>query len=168
MSLIERQAAIDALDGIIVVGGRNNAVRMMRYIEAVRDRLKQLPSAQPDLCDGCDRYGTSCVGEGCGKLEMPEVAKDINVPNNDCISRQSVIDAFSKYDDTDLVKVKYVRQAIEDLPSAQQEIIRCRDCKHRLSSLYCEAWNNSPGFPCIGDEMFCSMAERRTNERKTE
>lgn len=42
-------------------------------------------------------------------------------------------------------------------------LIRCKDCKHRLSSLYCEAWNNSPGFPCIGDEMFCSMAERRTD-----
>lgn len=42
-------------------------------------------------------------------------------------------------------------------------LVRCRDCKHRLSSLYCEAWNNSPGFPCIGDEMFCSMAERRTD-----
>ena len=45
------------------------------------------------------------------------------------------------------------------------EVTRCKDCKHRLSSLYCEAWNNSPGFPCIGDEMFCSMAERRTDER---
>ena len=47
--LISRQDAIDALDGIIVVGGRNSAVRMMGYIKAVRDRLKQLPSAQPEL-----------------------------------------------------------------------------------------------------------------------
>lgn len=34
--------------------------------------LENLPSAQPDLCDGCDRYEVSCVGEGCGKLEAPK------------------------------------------------------------------------------------------------
>lgn len=139
MSLIERQAAIDALDGIIVVGGRNNAVRMMRYIEAVRDRLKQLPSAQPDLCDGCDRYGASCVGEGCGKLEMPEVAKDINVPNNDCISRQMAIDAldvlcqehryripgkretYSEYNEAWQDALDRAEGAIGNLPSAQPD-----------------------------------------------
>lgn len=46
--LISRQAAIDVLDGIRVVGGRNSVERIKRYIEAVRDRLKQLPSAQPE------------------------------------------------------------------------------------------------------------------------
>ena len=130
--------------------------------------VRNQPSAQSDLCDGCDRYGASCVGEGCGKLEMPEVAKDTNVPNNDCISRQSVIDAFSKYDDTDLVKAKYVRQAIEDLPSAQPEIIYCKDCK------YCDRGIDEDGNPflkCLGwvyggtqEEDFCSHYERRTDD----
>ena len=57
--------------------------------------------------------------------------------------------------------VESMRMRIALMKGGQPEIIRCRDCKHRLSSLYCEAWNNSPGFPYIGDEMFCSMAERR-------
>lgn len=60
--------------------------------------------------------------------------------------------------------VESMRMRIALMKGGQPEIIRCKDCKHRLSSLYCEAWNNSPGFPCIGDEMFCSMAERRTDE----
>ena len=169
---ISRQAAIDALDGIIVVGGRNNAVRMMRYIEAVRDRLKQLPSAQP-------------------------VDKDIHVPCNDTISRAAAIDAIeemqmpimrSMFSEEQFVfkGMSEALQAIKDLPSAQPdlssysdklwrnayergkaeaqaEIVRCKDCKYHLHPWYCEAWNNSPGFPAVSDDMFCSMAERRTD-----
>ena len=48
---------------------------------------------------------------------------------------------------------------------ASKPLTRCKDCKHyRPANLYCEAWNNSPGFPAVSDEMFCSMAERRTDE----
>lgn len=50
-------------------------------------------------------------------------------------------------------------------PSAQSEIIYCKDCKHYSHLWYCEVWNNSPGFPAVSDDMFCSMAERRTNEQ---
>lgn len=97
---------------------------------------------------------------------QPEVAKDTNVPINDCISRQAAIDAFWKLDaEIRPSAIDAILNMLKALPPEQPEIIRCKDCKHRLSSLYCEAWNNSPGFPCIGDEMFCSMAERRTDEQ---
>ena len=45
------------------------------------------------------------------------------------------------------------------------QIVRCKDCKYYSHPWYCEAWNNSPGFPAVSDEMFCSMAERRTDEQ---
>ena len=47
MDLIERQAAIDALDGEIEITGRTNAEAVKGYVRLVRDRLERLPSAQP-------------------------------------------------------------------------------------------------------------------------
>lgn len=44
------------------------------------------------------------------------------------------------------------------------QIVRCKDCKYHSHPWYCEAWNNSPGFPAVSDDMFCSLAERRTDE----
>ena len=48
---------------------------------------------------------------------------------------------------------------IEELPSAQPEIIRCKDCKH---------WDGVDTSDVIDvpvwDNNFCSMAERRSNE----
>ena len=61
----------------------------------------------------------------------------------------------------------WLEQVIERLrndPEADwAEIIHCKDCKYYSHPWYCEAWNNSPGFPAVSDEMFCSMAERRTD-----
>ena len=53
---------------------------------------------------------------------------------------------------------------IDDMPTIEPEIIRCKDCKYHTHMWYCEAWNNSPGFPAVSDEMFCSLAERREDE----
>jgi len=88
--LIERQAAIDALDGEIEITGRTNAEAVKGYVRLVRDRLERLPSAQP-------------------------------------------------------------------------EIIRCKECKHYEGGWYCSAWNNSPGFPIVTEKGYCNLAERRTD-----
>lgn len=82
-----REEAVNVLRNTWLNAGRVNGKTV--FAEALNMAIRAL-EAQPDLCDGCDRYGASCVGEGCGKLEMPVVAKDINVPNNDCISRKAV------------------------------------------------------------------------------
>ena len=51
---------------------------------------------------------------------------------------------------------------LEGLPAADVvEVVRCKDCKYYTHMWYCEAWNNSPGFPAVSDDMFCSLAERR-------
>lgn len=74
------------------------------------------------------------------------------------------VDVFEKYNAglTDGIK------AISSLPSAQPEIIRCRDCKH-----WDKTWTNnwSPDYhycPKIDEvrkgDFYCRYAERRTNE----
>ena len=53
----------------------------------------------------------------------------------------------------------YARQ-IEDLPPAQPEIIRCRNCKFASGdSRICMKFGHSP----IGELDFCAWAERRTD-----
>ena len=52
--------------------------------------------------------------------------------------------------------------ALNGLPSAQPEIIRCKECKH------CKHWDGVDTCDVIDapvwDNDFCSMAERRSNE----
>lgn len=73
---------------------------------------------------------------------QPEVAKDTNVLTNDCISRQEAIDALrtherkasKKWFDNQLDiewnnAIDICCYDIEDLPSAQPEIVMCKDCK---------------------------------------
>lgn len=72
---ISRQAAIDALDGEITVTGRANAEAVRGYARLVADRLKRLPSAQPEIirCRNCKfasgdsricmKFGHSPIGE---------------------------------------------------------------------------------------------------------
>ena len=60
--------------------------------------------------------------------------------------------------------------ALETVPSAQPEIIRCRECKH-----YTFADNRAFGFPAkrcewtgfedVDDDDFCSRAERREDDK---
>ena len=46
--LISRPAAIEALDGEIEITGRTNAEAVKGYVRLVKDRLEQLPSAEPE------------------------------------------------------------------------------------------------------------------------
>ena len=75
---------------------------------------------------------------------------------DDTISRQAAIDVVKGIDSG---FVKY----IEQLPSAQPEIIKCRECTHHKDELpgmvYCPiivgGW--------VGEDCFCWNAERRTD-----
>ena len=87
---------------------------------------------------------------------------------SDLIERQAAIDAAT------YGNPQTAWQRIEALPSAQPEIIRCRDCKHFeydhpyviqgvpvLGHLVCNRW----GAGCKTDEDgFCFMGERREDE----
>lgn len=92
---------------------------------------------------------------------------------DDTISRQAAIDALDgKIEITgrtnaEAVKgyVRLVKDRLERLPSAQPEIIRCKDCRYYQ--------DNNDGYPHINckwdanetpdTDDFCSGAERRTD-----
>ena len=80
---------------------------------------------------------------------------------NDLISRQAAIDAIEKMnipEDMCVFEIlSHIEVEIATLPSAQPEIIRCKDCKNyypieKLCGINGEPWK---------EEDFCSYAERR-------
>ena len=81
---------------------------------------------------------------------------------DDLISRLAAITQLShnknKDDDEWELAVENDIQTIWKLPSAQPEIIRCRECKFASGdSRICMKFDHSP----IGELDFCSFAERR-------
>ena len=94
----------------------------------------------------------------------------------DCISKQAVLKALEWN-----WAGKAAIDAIKALPSAESEIIKCKDCKHQVKEwrddkrfkdkgywVYgCMAISDICGYWAWGGEYdeFCSEAERRTDER---
>ena len=87
----------------------------------------------------------------------------------DLIDRQAAIDAVRSYYDEQYALCDSIEELIEKLPSAQPEIIRCKDCKWYKTNY---SWNGKEHKVCViepyepirkGDD-FCSRGERRTDE----
>ena len=87
---------------------------------------------------------------------------------NDLIGRQAAIEAIScditvtGRQNAELVAatIGTFADRIKALPSAQQEIVRCKDCKHRDAETgFCEG----RGWPMqlVPDDGFCDKGERR-------
>ena len=77
---------------------------------------------------------------------------------SDLISRQAAIDAVKEAYENDEMFDGY-EYRLQELPSAQPEIIRCKDCKHWDGVDTCDVID-AP----VWDNDFCSLAERRSNE----
>lgn len=79
---------------------------------------------------------------------------------SDLVSRQAAIDAVNEL--TYPSSLLDVKRKLLYLPSAQPEIIKCRDCKHYISGSddvrYC--FNHDDDILWQDDD-FCSRAERR-------
>lgn len=94
-------------------------------------------------------------------------SQDVPVINaGDMVSRRAAIDALM--DEFKRVPTTAIRakNRIDRLPSAQPEIIRCKDCTYGVQDEYGRWYCRSLGCQ-IGDEDgngFCSDAERRTDE----
>jgi hypothetical protein len=111
-------------------------------------------------------------------LQVASVQPETNCsefPNNsDTISRQAAIDALDKRFDSipmeQTTEILLLRKDLRDLPSAQPEIIHCRECKHWREGdaySYCDKLF-SMGVLDVYDYMaseddFCSNAERGTD-----
>ena len=131
---ISRQAAIDSM------------CELMRHwfgcdskdeIREIKRELGKLPSAQPEPCE-------------------------------DVVSRQRLLSdlkeltaAWGKYPvmEEQIKGVEAATGYVETIPSAQPEIIRCRDCKWK-NRHNCTRAVEVP----INDDKYCAWAERRTDE----
>jgi len=85
---------------------------------------------------------------------------------SDLISRQAAIKTAIEWYDThfrDGESVAGLATGLKNLPSAQPEIIRCKDCKHHYAkSLLCKVWSKY-GTVATLDTDYCSYAERITD-----
>lgn len=76
---ISRQAAIDAIHCDITITGRQNAELVAATIGAFVDRIKALPSAEPEIirCKDCKYWKRSSCCEGyCGEIDMEGFDED--------------------------------------------------------------------------------------------
>ena len=88
---------------------------------------------------------------------------------DDTISRQAAIEVIDAVFPVDPMKSEYAqgiacgaalaKTYVEQLPSAQPEIIRCKDCKKREHCRTTNTWAVAPS-----DDWFCADGERRTDE----
>ena len=84
-------------------------------------------------------------------------------PCTDTISRQAALKICRKYWHPTF---NPIMEEIEQLPSAQPEIIRCKDCKWWSNDDYreCSSPNYDDGYVTPAG-FYCGYAERRTDER---
>ena len=149
MDLIERQKVIDAvLSTEPVVFDAKHLEPYQKTTDVIKT-IEALPSTQPT------------------QTNTPNALKAL-----DCVGRQDAIDKVDR-----IVEVNHlnpdmvwftpngVKTLMEELPSAQPEIIRCKDCKYSD-----ENWRrvSVKWLPCMdmrtGSNWFCGSAERRTDD----
>ena len=142
--LIERQAAIDAAKRLLDYYGTNEITKEFADNSA-ENFMNCIPPAQ----------------QVTGKL------------NSDCISRQAAIDAICKegtrLERNGIVAMCEIKQwcvdLLERLPSAQPEIILCKDCEHNSNppesgNALCDK------FYGMTDQMgYCHHAKRRADDQ---
>ena len=101
------------------------------------------------------RYGGMCewVIEIVKQLPPAKLGTDLAQLGTDCISRKAAIDVLNSFDVLDgHTDKEEIKERIERLPSAQPEIIRCRECKFASGdSRICMKFDHSP----IGELDFC-------------
>ena len=139
------------------------------------------PCIDCDMRNPADRWEPQELSQNSTrKMETcNQLAKDICAPCKDTISRQAALDEidgflavdkyYHSYSQGKTIPVEEMRERLKQLPSAQPEVVRCKDCK------YCDRGIDEDGNPflkCLGwvyggtqEEDFCSHAERRTDER---
>ena len=131
----------------------------------------------PPKCQYCPYWEVCEYPWVCPDREQlaTNLKQTCNQLTTDTISRKAAIDAVHKSYDMILdfkTDGKTISSSIEDilsnLPPAQQEIIRCKDCKHGVDYYHegdCYCSNPKWGLQYFGGswEFYCADAERRTD-----
>ena len=187
---ISRQSAIDALRklreediedyGCEIPEGFNQD-----HLDRATFAIKQLPSVQLDTYwkEQCQSYEQTINKLRESLSTQPEI-KQQAINSSDCIDRQAALDALRKMqtyklfsgDDMLLIDQAGAQTELMLLPSAQPEIVRCKDCKHWIPYdwMFSEVWQSQSINDYPEDEMgckwcdmsmkandFCSRADRR-------
>lgn len=85
--------------------------------------------------------------------------------SDDTISRRMAINALESIGSIDTEADKeYARSVFEALPSAQPEIIKCKECKHWLD--IDDGRQKHRMCADICGDWFCADAERRTDDER--
>ena len=157
--LISKMAVIEAIEKARANVGHNMeravGAAFIEILDEVGEDIGRLPSAQPTF-DARDTQYNLPIG-------------------TDCISRQAAIMKILGQP-PELHYPSWYAEQIKELPSAQPEIIRCKDCKHWIPYdwMFSEVWQskNIADYPedeigCDCSEVamrandFCSLAKRR-------
>ena len=141
--LIDRQAAIDAFTDEIQVTGRANAESVKAYVKLVVDRIKRLPSEQPDYI--MTEWCTDCKEYDHEKHCCPRFNKVIRTALQDA---QPEIIRCCKCGFWDRDTLRHQFNDFRDWNEAECKILAERDPYHEINR-YTEA------------DDFCSYAERR-------
>ena len=87
---------------------------------------------------------------------------------DDLISRQAAINALDKRFDSipmeQTTEILLLRKDLRNLPSAQPEIIRCKDCKFYRQEIDMCGEPYSTAHNVVHEDDFCSKAERKEHE----
>ena len=123
MDLIERQKAIDALDGEIEITGRTNAEAVRGYVRLVRDRLECLPSVQPETHE--ERTET----HACDLISRQEAITAIQEAYADT---EGGTDKCAVWKNVGLTNALHIMQ---DLPPAQPEPLTDKEQRIFLAAM---------------------------------
>ena len=80
----------------------------------------------------------------------------------DLISRQAAIDAIRG--EIEVNGYSHVVDVLEQLPSAQPEIIRCKDCRYYRWEIDMCDYPYATAHNVVHEDDFCSKAERKEHE----
>lgn len=80
---------------------------------------------------------------------------------NDPISRQDAIDELLAMLNSDYLDGYKYLEKLKRLPSAQPEIIHCRECKHWEQESICDGYCSEIEKDGFDEDHFCSYAERQ-------
>ena len=161
---ISRQAAIDAIEHRLAEPAyQHTGEDWYVGMNCAESELYELPSAQTEPCDD-PRADVYNLAEKIGIHRLYALVVELRgepEPCEDAVSREAVSSWLKQYGQDVLhgkykFSLMYIWKNLMDLPSAQAEIIRCKDCKKREHCRTTNTWAVAPS-----DDWFCADAERR-------
>ena len=160
MDLISRRAAIDICANVIdLFRGWFGA----GVLVAIKESIEELPPAQlatdknvgTKLGTNLAEVGTDCISRQAAIDALAEDMPQTYTPDGSHPADEGIFMAQEIYADC--------IQTLKELPSAQPEIIRCKDCKYAeyiddVQTLWCTECGQGR---TVAPDDFCSYAERR-------